>query len=1167
MSEAAVIEAAPALAADAFRLPGRIMLAGAPDGADARWLAQAVQNSEMPPLLVVALHEEKAMRLLHGVKFFAPEANARVLPAWDCLPYDRSSPNSELLAERIVTLIKLSRETPRLLVTTVNAILQRLPPKSFFQYPLFVVSKGDCLNVDQLTAFLIENGFNRTDMVMEPGEYAIRGGLIDLFPPGRLQPLRLDLFGDEVESIKRFDPLTQRSGKEIDRFTIAPVNELRLTKEAIERFRIGYRDAFGLPGPDDRLYESVSAGRKHPGMEHWLPLFHEEMATVFDYLPNAAILLDERFAEAKRARFDTIADHFSARLALAETPSAGEGGIYCPLPPDQLYLSPQEWEERTASRALATWHRFEADETLGGEVYNLGGRRVKDFAEARIQGDSALYESVAERIALHAKHGQSVLLAAYSTGAAARLADLLRDRIGGLETVQAENGLNLPALATTVWELEHGFQTDTLAVYTEQDLLGERISRRPRRRRRADQFLTEVGELAEGDLVVHFDHGIGRYEGLEIVTVGSAAHDCLKILYAGENKLYVPVENIEVLTRYGSDNENILLDRLGSANWQARKAKLKDRIRDMAAELIQTAAARTLQKADEIRPPDGAWSEFCARFPYMETDDQLKAVDDVLDDLSSGRPMDRLVCGDVGFGKTEVALRAAFLTVMEGMQVAVIVPTTLLARQHHKIFVERFRGLPVRINQLSRLISAKQAAQTKKDLAAGQVDIVIGTHALLAKSIEFARLGLLIVDEEQHFGVAHKERLKKLRADIHVLTMTATPIPRTLQLALSGVREMSLIATPPVDRLAIRTFVQPYDPLVVREAIQRELFRGGQIFYVCPRVRHLRQLEQQVRELVPDLKIGIAHGGLPGGDLEDVMNGFYDHKFDMLITTNIIESGLDIPNANTMIVHRTDMFGLSQLYQIRGRIGRSKVRAYAYLTLPNDGKVTKPAMRRLTVMQTLDHLGAGFTVASHDLDIRGAGNLLGDEQSGQIREVGIELYQQMLEEAVAEAREGATVERDRDERWTPTINLSASVLIPENYVPELNIRLNLYRRLSILDTRQEIDAFAAELGDRFGPVPEEAKNLLEVIAIKALCRQAQIEKIDAGPKGATLSFRHDAFPNPAGLVQFLQRQDGKAKLRPDHKLSVSHDWPKPHNRLNGVVRLTEALAKVASQTA
>ncbi len=1168
MSEAAALEKALALDAQAFRLPGKLTLAGAPEGADARWLAQALTDPAMPTVLAIGLDEEKALRLLHGVKFFAPDADALFLPAWDCLPYDRSSPNAEVLSERIATLGKLIKQPPRLLVTTVNAALQRLPPLAFFENAQFIAAKGRRLNLDKLTAFLAANGFNRTDTVMEPGEYAIRGGLIDLFPPGRKFPLRLDLFGDEVETIKRFDPLTQRSTSEIKAFAIAPVNELRLTPDAIERFRIGYREAFGPAQPDDRLYESISAGRKHTGMEHWLPLFHDGMATLFDYLPDdTALILDDQFAEAQRARFDTIADHFSSRLTLAENMGAGEGGIYRPLPPDRLYLSPEEWEERTAERAIARWHRFDADESLGGEIFDLGARRIKDFAEARIRGDAELYTAVGERIASENKAGRSVLLAAYSPGAAARITDLLKDR-ADIEATQVKNATALPSAATAVLELDHGFSVDGLTVFTEQDLLGERISRRPRRRRRADQFLTEVSEIAEGDLVVHLDHGIGRYEGLETVTAGNAAHDCLKLLYHDDNKLYVPVENIEILTRFGSDSGAVQLDRLGSANWQARKAKLKERIRDMAADLIKTAAARALHEANEIRPPDGAWAEFCARFPFAETDDQLKAIDDVLEDLASGRPMDRLVCGDVGFGKTEVAMRAAFLAVMEGHQVAVVVPTTLLARQHYKTFAERFQGLPVRVEQLSRLVPAKQATQTKKDLAEGQVDIIIGTHALLAKSIQIERLGLLIIDEEQHFGVAHKERLKKLRADIHVLTMTATPIPRTLQLALSGVREMSLIATPPVDRLAIRTFVQPYDPLVVREAIQRELFRGGQVFYVCPRVRHLRQVEEQVRALLPDLKIAVAHGGLAAGDLEDVMNGFYDRNFYMLIATNIIESGLDIPNANTMIIHRADMFGLGQLYQLRGRIGRGKVRAYAYLTLPPDAKITKPAMRRLEVMQTLDHLGAGFTVSSHDLDIRGAGNLLGEEQSGQIREVGIELYQQMLEEAVAEARDaGATVRSAKDERWTPTINLGTSVLIPDSYVPELNIRLNLYRRLSVLENRQEIDAFAAELGDRFGPVPEEAKNLLEVIAIKALCRKAMIEKVDAGPKGAVLTFRHDQFPNPAGLVQFLTRQDGKAKLRPDHKLVIVRDWPKPQSRLNGVARLTESLAKLAETEA
>ncbi|HKK30731.1 MAG TPA: DEAD/DEAH box helicase, partial [Alphaproteobacteria bacterium] len=822
MSSTTAIEAATRLDADAFRLPGRLTLAGAPEGADARWLAQALADPAMPRLLAVALDEEKALRLLRGVQLFAPKSDALFLPAWDCLPYDRSSPNAEVMAERIETLGRLASRAPRLLVTTVNAVLQRLPPREFFEDAQFAAKKGGRIDLNQLTEFLNANGYGRTDTVMEPGEYAVRGGLIDLFPPGEEEPLRLDLFGDEIESIRQFDPLSQRSTVEVSGFSIAPVNELRLTKDAIERFRIGYRDAFGLPGPDDRLYESVSAGRKHPGMEHWLPLFHERMATVFDYLPDdAAVILDDHFSEAQRARFDTIADHFSARVSLAETMGAGEGGIYRPLPPDRLYLSPEEWQEYSGERTIAVWHRFAADETLGGEVFDLGARRVRDFAEARIQGDAELYDAVGKRIALERKQGRNVLFAAYSSGAASRLADLLRDR-ANTAIDEIETAETLPPVATTVWELEHGFQANELIVFSEQDLLGERISRRPRRRRRADQFLTEVSEISEGDLVVHIDHGIGRYEGLETVTAGGAAHDCLKLLYYDDNKLYVPVENIELLTRYGSDSGAAQLDRLGSANWQARKAKLKDRIREMAQELIQTAAARTVQHADELRPPEGAWAEFCARFPHAETDDQLKAIDDVLHDLSSGKPMDRLICGDVGFGKTEVALRAAFLAAMEGYQVAIVVPTTLLARQHYKTFVERFHGLPVRIEQLSRLVPAKQASQTRKDLAAGQVDIVVGTHALLSKSIQFSRLGLLIVDEEQHFGVAHKEQLKKLRADVHVLTMTATPIPRTLQLALSGVREMSLIATPPVDRLAIRTFVQPYDPLVIREAIQRE---------------------------------------------------------------------------------------------------------------------------------------------------------------------------------------------------------------------------------------------------------------------------------------------------------------------------------------------------------
>ena len=665
--------------------------------------------------------------------------------------------------------------------------------------------------------------------------------------------------------------------------------------------------------------------------------------------------------------------------------------------------------------------------------------------------------------------------------------------------------------------------------------------------------------------MVHIDHGIGRYEGLKTLDVQGAPHDTLELQYGGEAKLYLPVENIDLLTRYGADSEGVQLDRLGGAAWQARRARAKERLREMAEGLIRIAAERATKQTDAVEPPHGVFDEFCARFPYEETDDQLAAIGDVLKDLSAGKPMDRLICGDVGFGKTEVALRAAFVVAMSGQQVAVVAPTTLLARQHYKTFTERFEGWPVRIRRLSRLVTAKEAAETREALKNGEVEIVVGTHAILGKQVGFKNLGLVIVDEEQHFGVKHKEKLKELRADVHMLTLTATPIPRTLQMSLSGIREMSIIATPPVDRLAVRTYITPWDPVVIREALLREKYRGGQAYYVAPRINDLPELERFLREQVPEVKFVVGHGQMAPTQLEEVMSAFYDGQYDVLLSTTIVESGLDIPTANTLIIHRADMFGLAQLYQLRGRVGRAKSRAYAYLTTPAEKQITLSAEKRLKVLQSLDSLGAGFQLASHDLDIRGGGNLLGEEQSGHIREIGVELYQQMLEDAVNELKTLAGAEGlEQDRGWSPQINTGAAVLLPEDYVPDLNVRLSLYRRLSEAEKAQDREALAAELIDRFGPLPPEAGQLLKVVAIKGLCREANVAKIDVGPKGAVVTFRGDEPKNPAALVQFVAKNQVAWKLRPDHKIVVKGEWETPEQRLNAAEKVLTELAKLAA---
>jgi len=726
-----------------------------------------------------------------------------------------------------------------------------------------------------------------------------------------------------------------------------------------------------------------------------------------------------------------------------------------------------------------------------------------------------------------------------------------------------------PTVALAVLGIESGFETEDAAFISEQDILGDRLVRPRRAARRADNFIAEATSLAPGDLVVHVDHGIGRFAGLQAIEAAGAPHDCLEIRYADDTKLFLPVENVDLLSRYGSEETNVELDRLGGGNWQARKARMKSRIREIAGELIKIAAERLLREAPRLTVGPGAYDEFCAGFPYEETDDQLAAIDATIKDLGSGRPMDRLICGDVGFGKTEVALRAAFLAAIGGKQVAVVVPTTLLARQHFKTFSERFRGFPVNVAQASRLVPNAELSKVKAGLADGSVDIVIGTHALLGKGITFKDLALLVVDEEQHFGVAHKEKLKALRSEVHVLTLTATPIPRTLQLALTGVRDLSIIASPPVDRLAVRTFVSPFDPVTVREALLREKYRGGQAFYVCPRIEDLAGSKDFLDKNIPEIRVAVAHGQMPPTVLDDIMSAFYDGKYDVLLSTTIIESGLDIPTANTLIVHRADRFGLAQLYQLRGRVGRAKLRAYALLTLPTQQKITPQAERRLKVLQSLDTLGAGFQLASHDLDIRGAGNLLGEEQSGHIKEVGFELYQQMLEEAVMSLKAGITA--PVADRWSPQITIGAALLIPEDYVADLSVRLALYRRLAEIEDEGEIESVAAELVDRFGKLPVEVEQLLQVVAIKALSRRANVERVEAGPKGIVLAFRDNVFANPDGLIAFIREQGSGVRMRNDPKnakgqqLVFFDDWPLPQDRLKGTAAVLRKLASIAEQ--
>lgn len=1152
-----------------FSVPeaGRYDVAGVPDGHDAQLVAGIARARSSGGVLHVARDDLRMARMIETLGFFAPDLEVLSFPAWDCLPYDRSSPHRDILSTRIQTLSALvaindlGKQIP-IVVTTVAALLQKIPNATRFRDTGINVIRGKTLSQDSLIAYLLHNGYLRNSTVTEPGEFALRGGIIDVFPPGTSFPLRIDFFGDEIEEIRLFDPLTQLSLDKLEYFDIKQVNEVTLTSAAIEAFRTNYRETFGTSGADDPLYEAISSGRHYPGMEHWLPLFGTPLVGLDSYLPRCVITFDHQADDAKRARLDTINDFYTARRDLQRAEKQSGGVSYKALAPDQLYLTDTDWSNLAKQHTVFAFHHFGS-----GSKHNIRamGTPGLNFAEARTNPDINVYDAVAKAIKTEQQDGKRVLLSCVSQGALERIGHLLSEH-GLSKQVLIESWQDFSAwprdtLGRAVLGLEHGFKADDLLIVTEQDILGDRLTRTVTRKRKADTFLTELANFSAGDFVVHTDHGIGRYDGLETLDVGGAPHDCLRLTYSGNDKLYVPVENIDILTRYGGEEAIVELDKLGSAAWQSRKARVKQRIKDIANHLLKVAAHRAIRESEVLQISSGLFDEFCARFAYSETEDQQRAIDDVLTDLAAGKPMDRLVCGDVGFGKTEVALRAAFVSAMSGKQVAVVTPTTLLCRQHFKTFSERFRGFPIQVRQLSRLVSSKEAKETKEALKEGKVDIVIGTHALLSKSIEFSDLALLIIDEEQHFGVSQKERLKELRGDIHVLTLTATPIPRTLQLALTGIREMSLITTPPVDRLAVRTFVLPFDPVVIREAILREQFRGGQIFYVCPRIEDLEEVAEQVRKLVPEVKIATAHGQMPATVLEKAMTAFYDRSYDMLLATNIIESGLDIPSANTMIIHRADILGLAQLYQLRGRIGRSKLRGYCYLTTIPNKNLTETAQKRLEVMQTLDQLGAGFTLASHDLDIRGAGNLLGEEQSGQVREVGVELYQQLLEEAVAEARGDLSTQQKQE--WAPQINLGMSVLIPELYVEDLSIRLSLYRRIADLENDQEAEAFAAEMIDRFGPLPDEVENLLRIVAVKRLCRNAGVERIEAGPKGAVLSFRDNRFSRPDRLIDFISKRSEIVSVRPDHRLVYRQDWIDANIRVTGVRKLMDKLVDMA----
>lgn len=1140
-----------------------------PSGYTPFLLSDLIKTSKQD-ILYVASSSQELEDVARVFQTIMPSVDVLMFPAWDTVPYDRVSPNSGIVGVRLETLCELAlkptADKPRLIVASVGSVLQKLPPKKIFLNARRTFEVGGKFDFNDFLHYVAINGYTRVEQVMEPAEYAVRGDIIDIFPVCANEPIRIDLFDDVIENIRVFNPISQRTTGTVKSYRFGIGDEVVLDEHAVQNFRAAYCEAFGAASVHDELYESISNGAKYIGYENWLPFFYDEpLLTLFDYVPRAHIVLGQHTKDAIETKTESIYDYYMARTEALKTLKSDETA-YRPVKPDSLYLTKEEFELRTdKAQAVRLSELSEPDQA---NVVNLNVLPGRDFAHALHMED--VYGSIKDYLTENGRLNRMICFS--SQGVCEKFMSIARE-YGFSDIMVAktfDDAVQICShkkIALVILNVSQGFKTSEFCVVSEVEIFGERQNRRARKIK-AEDFISDVSSLNVGELVVHTEHGVGRFEGLENLLAGGAPHDCLRILYANNDKLFVPVENIELISRYGSDDENIALDTLGGMAWQAKKAKAKEKIKEIAEDLIKVAAERELKTADCFIPPQGLYDDFCARFVFHETQDQKKAIADVLQDLNAGMPMDRLICGDVGFGKTEVALRAAFVAASNGAQTAVVVPTTLLARQHYLNFKSRFEGFGIKVKMLSRLTSAKETRETIEGLKNGSIEIVIGTHALLSENVKFCNLGLLIIDEEQHFGVSHKEKLKSLKTDVHVLTLSATPIPRTLQLSLTGVKNLSIIATPPVDRIAARTFVMPFDKVMIKEAILREKYRGGQTFFVCPRVSDIDDVYKILSNLVPEVKIGVAHGQMRPKDLEDVMSAFANLEYDVLVSTTIIESGIDMPTVNTMIVYRSDMFGLAQLYQLKGRIGRSKIRGYCYFTVPEKKKLKETALRRLNILSALDTLGAGFSLASHDMDIRGSGNVLGTEQSGHIKDVGIGLYQHMLQEEIARQKAMAahqTQNESENDDFSPQIITGIPIMIGENYVKDLGVRLGLYKRIGNLRTKDEILDMKAELVDRFGPIPSEVENLLEIIEIKQLCKEANIAKLEAGAKGLLIGFNNNVFDAVGALLNLVQRSFGVMQIRPDQKLFVSGDLS-DYNKRVAIIKKYVIMLKDLLQT-
>jgi transcription-repair coupling factor (superfamily II helicase) len=1107
-------------------------------------LKELCANVSTQDVMFVVKNRVEGRKVLNTLQFLI-DREVLFFPEWDSAPYENISPSQSLLHERMKTLFQLiSSSGSKIIITTVRAALQLIPTRAMLASKVFSLKVGQSIKREELIKNLIELGYSRVSFVTTPGEFSIRGGIVDIASGEAGFGYRVDSFGDEVESIKVFDIASQVTSESKTSVNIFPPSELIISDETIASFENYLLSTIGARYKENQMLSSIHDQIKPVGVENFLPAFYSKLSSVFDYLKEPVIVLDN-FAKIETKKFiDKVKTIYERKVD--DKPEV--------LPPDEAWLSIKKFERVLESSTVIEFSPFKESGALSSDIDSVPAFHQR----------SSPFEMLKNFIDEQKKLSKCVIVSCLSEGSRERIVKMLSDH--GVTAVKANSWPTERGVHVLVSPIEYGAVCSEHAVVTEEDLFGEKIkTARPKKKISGGIISTEQG-FQLGEVVVHKEYGIGRFDGLELVKLSNSQHDCLKIIYAGDDKLFVPVENMDVLVRYGSSSDSITLDSLERTRWQLKKAKAKKKIRAIAKYLLDIAAERNVEQAEKITAMTGAYDEFCSAFPYVETEDQEATINAVLEDLGSGKPMDRLVCGDTGVGKTEVAIRAAFVTTMSQAErsqkklVTLICPTTLLCRQHYKVFKERFKNLNVNIVQLSRLVSDKEKKRVVAEINAGKVDIVIGTHALFADKIDYKNLALLIVDEEHHFGVSHKEKLKKLKKNIHVLTLSATPIPRTLQMSLAGIRELNLIATQPINRIATKISVAAFDTALVKEALIRERSRGGQSFYTCPRISDLSVVEESLRKILPKFKIVKAHGRMPVNELDKIMEKFYEGKFDVLLSTSIIESGLDVPKANTIIIHNSDRFGLAQLYQLKGRVGRSNVESYAYFTVKENKALTQATLKKLNVLQNLDELGAGFSISSYDMDIRGFGNLLGEEQSGHIKEIGVELYQQMLQETLSELKRKDSQEVEK-KSWTPQINIDMSVLIPESYIKDFDLRLSLYKRASALATEAELVSFSSELVNRFGSLPSELEGLLSIIRLKQLCLATSVTKINLGDKGILVEFIEDKDSKLSEkLVEFVMKNKERVKVKNNNSFVLIAAIKEPEKRIQFTEKFLKSLS-------